>query len=257
MIPRSRFWIELRKKKFRRLEKIFSNIFENRLAKTVTKIEIFDIRKFSIWENLAVDFRKFLKIFFRVGEFFFRSSIQNLLLGIIFYDPIECVDTEKHDPRSSFRFRLNRQNFVLDIFVGQKIVELHGSMTTIDIIRKPLVLKHFFGALSGHLAPPLKGLECSKRVENIINQENMIFYIEAIPQKKFPTSKKKFGSVDRKKNNFFSDQKSTKKNRHFLVTKIEICKIRQFSILKFCADDFRKFSKNFFLSRNKNYFFRS
>ena len=69
--------------------------------------------------------------------------------------------------------------------------------------------------------------------------------------KKIPTSKKNWG----RSIGFFSDQKSTKKNRHFLVTKIMIVEVRHFSILKIFADDFRKFSKTFFLSPNKKKFF--
>ena len=102
---------------------------------------------------------------------------------------------------------------------------------------------------------PLEGLECSKRAKNLINRKITIFYIEAIPQKKFWRWKKKF--VDRanfflqnpsKKN--FGEKKSRRKKVGSKSKLSNLTKSRHF----FSESDF--FEKHFFESE-KNIFFRS
>jgi len=93
----------------------------------------------------------------------------------------------------------------------------------------------------------LKGLECSKRAENIITRKNIIFYIEAIPQF-FPTSKKMGRSIEKL---FFSDKKSTffgDQNRDFQNPAI-------FDFEIFCRWFSKIFEKLFFES--EQIFFRS
>ena len=118
----------------------------------------------------------------------------------------------------------------------------------------------------------MEGLECPKRVENIINRKIINFYIEAMP-KFFSQLRKKifFSSSEKNLKNMFEKKilknvrkKSGQKSKISNVENLKCWHLRfsTFEIFDFCPDFFEHFSRfffenvfQFFFELEKNIFF--